>query len=205
MKHLIFLFAIVSLGASVSFENAFGSNGIDVTAFRMVGEVAPLSLKVPTVTEVPIPERFARKDFAVLSDKENIFVPYLYQEKNIAGAPFSTLASSPENGDASRLIDGSEETFAEYPLVNDGESDSAELRLSGNKPVTAGAFSVLLGQHVALPKTVQVSVVSGGSEKIVLANRSMESETVRFPETTANTWIIRFTFSQPLRINEIVF
>jgi hypothetical protein len=61
----------------------------------------------------------------------------------------------------------------------------------------------LLDQFVALPKTVEIRVEKDGAEQILVAKRTMEGQTVRFPKTTAQTWIATLTYGQPLRITEM--
>ena len=64
-------------------------------------------------------------------------------------------------------------------------------------------LTVLLDNNVALPSTIEIRALLDGQLKIVVANRAMNQRTINFPKTSSNSWIISFSYVQPLRISEL--
>lgn len=174
-----------------------------ISAYRSYRDVGSLTIKVPTVIEVPFNDTtLERFDFAVLNQETNTFEPSFFRQET-ARTPL-TLSSDPAplEGSLPALLDGDERTSAEFRLP-ESEQGRLTLTLSSAQPVTASALTLLLDDHVALPLTVEVRALVNGTEKILLAGSKVHGPTILFPRTTAQSWTITFTYGQPLRIEEL--
>src|SRR3989344_5636032 len=93
---------------------------------------------------------------------------------------------------------------AEFLLPDVGEGHLT-LNVSGATLLTASGLTLLLDNYVALPKYIEIYALTPAGTKVILAKTQMNSQTVRFPKTTAQNWIISLTFGQPLRTTELKF
>jgi hypothetical protein len=174
-------------------------------SYKTVGAVA--GIKVPTVVEVPIADEFIeRLDFAVLDTTMTRFEPHYFRhEVFTTEVPFSAttnMVGSYALKNDGALNDGDVLTYADFPLPEVGQG-GVQIILSSKVPVTSSALTTLLDKNVALPNTVEIRALVGGQDRIVVATRRMEQNTILFPQTVSNRWTITFAFSQPLRIGEL--
>lgn len=100
------------------------------------------------------------------------------------------------------MNDNNLQTYTEFPIPNDSQG-TAQINLTSAESITSSSFTVLLDNNVALPTSVEVRAVVNGQDRIIVARRDMEQQTINFPKTTSNSWLISFTFGQPLRISEL--
>lgn len=175
-----------------------------VAPFRHYTQISALSVPVPTVVELPFEAAYIeRSGVAVYNVTEKTFEPsWVRQEAIEQRIP---VVPSVETGIAYRvaaMTDGDSHTYAEFPLTGTPPG-SARIVLSADRAVRSSALTFVLDDHVALPLSVEIRAVHSGKETIVVASRSMNTATVRFPETSAQTWIITVTYGQPLRILEL--
>lgn len=206
-----------SLGRGVSFGAAVllltssmavaqqGSNGESATsAFGEVQDVPAFSVKVPTVIEVPVAGGdWERSQFAVYDITGNVFVPNLVRQTTIYKTlPITAVAIANLPVNAGALIDNDLSSSVQFDLPATGIG-MAVVTLTSTAPITSDAISTFLDEFVALPTSIEISAVVGGSEKIVVARRAMSGVLTQFPKTTASTWRISFTYGQPLRIAEL--
>ena len=202
LKMLILL--VLSGGVVTSAFAADGQTNEEVqSAFRMFQERTFSDLLVPTVVEIPLQEYFARDRFAVFSVKNNTFIPYAYQQSVEQSAVRFKASSLPKNDTEALITDGDAQSFAEYGVAADGAAQEVEIHLTADSAVTSTMLSMLLDQYTTLPRTIQVSILENASEKVVLASQPVSQELVHFPKTTAKEWIVRLTYMQPIRINEL--
>jgi hypothetical protein len=174
------------------------------SAYRSYKDVGNIPISVPTVVEVPFANDYVERfDFAVLDNNANSFEPYFFKQETLANEiPVAVVSVSPDNGSASRMNDKDVRTYADFPLPENTQG-RAEIVLSGFSPITSSTLFVLLGDNVALPNSVEIRALVDGQDRIVVANRRMDQQTINFPQTTSTRWRISFTFSQPLRISEL--
>ncbi len=173
-----------------------------ISAYRSYKDVGNFSISVPTVVEVPFTdESIERFDFAVLDKTTNSFEPYFFRQKTLTKIPVS-VNTNPNTNNASRMNDNNTQTYADFPLLDNAQGH-VQITLSSTNPITSSVLTTLLDNNVALPNFIEIRAFVDGQSKIVVANRKMDQQTIHFPQTTSNKWIITFTFSQPLRISEL--
>lgn len=174
-----------------------------ISAYREYKEIGSLSIRVPTVIEVPFnTESMERTDFAVWNQATNIFEPSFFRQ-GIASASIALSSDLPPlEGRLPNMLDTDERTSAEFRLPDDAWGQ-VTLTLSSTAPVTASSLTLLLDDHVALPLTAEIRALVNGTDKIVLAKSKVQSSTISFPRTTAKTWTVSLTYGQPLRITEL--
>ena len=174
-----------------------------INAYRYFKEVDNLSINVPTVVEVPFADEFIERfDFAVLDKTTNSFEPHFFrQERFVNQIPISVRANSGLSV-ADYLVDNNVNTYAEFDL-SENEQGRVQIVLTSVYPITSSALTTLLDNYVALPSSVEIRATISGIERIVLANRRMDQQTIRFPQTTSNRWVVTFIYGQPLRVTEL--
>lgn len=184
------------------YAQSLPSDATDVTnAYRLFMDIGVVQVSVPTVVEIPVSEAFLeRRDFAVFDRTSGKFEPYLFLETT-QEKPVSVRAEV-AGGRPVLMTDGDAATYMEFSLPEDAQGQT-RIILTGAKPVTSSALTILLDNFVALPKSIEIRVESNGTEKILVARRALQEQTVRFPKTTAQTWIVTLTYGQPLRITEL--
>lgn len=180
-----------------------------LSTFQSYAEVTP-SVTIPTVVEVPVSDpSFRRGGFVVYESTTKSFQPSLYHEKFVA-EPVATSYSAdvvPDMGYLAALSDESSAVSVEFPVSADTTMERT-VRLSAqvNREIMATGFVLHLDPFVALPRSVEVSVVNAdGSSRIVLSKTAVTSEVIRFPKTASSHFVIALSYIQPIRINEISF
>lgn len=172
-----------------------------ISAYRLYKDFDNISINAPSVVEIPVTDEFIERfNFAVLNKTANSLEPYFFKQEKLI-IPVSVIAY-PNNYTASRMNDNDTRTYADFPLPN-GAQGYIQITLSSVDPITSSALTVLLDDNVALPNSIEIRAFLNGQNRIVLANKRMNEQTIYFPKTTSNKWIISFTFSQPLRVSEL--
>lgn len=189
----IFLFCAYPLGShAADYSDLFAS-------FRQYGDISGAAVSIPTVVEVPISQALEQNQFAVYNITSEVFEP-IY----VKGIPKINTITAEGGRDAHYMVDENTGTYAEFD-VQDEDGLVAEIILRTTAPVRASGIVLSLDSFVALPLDVEIVAVVDGYEKIVV-NRSRHTTTsVRFPVTTSDTWSLKFTHTQPLRITELSF
>lgn len=179
------------------------STSPDLSPYEYMKRVTVPPLSVPTVVEVPLSDpRFQRGSLAVYEETTNSFQPTgFFAARDTRPTSIVTPVNS---GEASSLIDGDVRTEAEFFVEGDGE-EVVDVRVSFLRDASLSGITLDLAAYVSLPRTVEVRVVRGGVEKIVLARMPVSSRTIRFPVEASAEWILSFSYIQPLRIREISF
>ena len=172
-------------------------------SYRFYKDINNISIKVPTVVEMPFADEFMERfDFVVLDKQTNSFEPYFFkQEISTNEIPFS-ISTNKNTSNIDWINDNNNETYVDFPLLNN-EQGQVQITLLSNKEVTSSALTILLDNNVALPNFVEIRAIVDGQERIIVASKRMDDQTIRFLKTTSNKWIVNFTFSQPLRISEL--
>lgn len=174
-----------------------------IKAYRLYQEIENISIKVPTVVEIPInEENIQRFDFAVLNQNTNLFEPYFFKREIRTKETVVQVDSDQNVNSLNFLNDQNAQTYADFPLP-ENTNGRVQIKLSSLLPITSSSIVTLLDNNVALPNTIEIRALVDGQNRIVVANQNMNRETVSFPKTISTQWIITFTFSQPLRISEL--
>ncbi|EKD23736.1 MAG: thrombospondin 3-like protein [uncultured bacterium] len=196
---------VVLVGVVAISAYAQVSNSDIVNAFRQYKDVQAVTLATPAVVEVSFDgEVIERPVFAVLDTTTNAFEPSFFKQEVIAKPVSLSINATPTVNGLGAMTDGDVRTYTNF-FLPESTQGSVRLVVNASTPITSSGFTVLLGEHVALPTVVEVRAMVQGKEVIVVANQRMNGQTLRFPKTVASSWIISFTYGQPLRISELQF
>ena len=194
--------AVLIFGFALS-VHAQGSVSSVIDAYRSYKDVGTISVNVPTVVEMPFADEFIERfDFAVLDVETNTFEPHFFKENIFVENVAISASTNPAVRDARSMLDGSSRTYTSFSLSSN-TAERAQITLTSQSPVTSSKITTLLDDDVALPSSIEIHAIVNGRDVIVVADKKMEGQTVRFPQTTSSKWIITFTFVQPLRISEL--
>lgn len=203
----LFLFVsalVIFLGTGSAQGLAQNSTSSIISAFRFYKDIGSISINVPTVIEVPFPADFIERfNFAVLDKTENFFEPNFFKQETLINEIPISVSSNPISNTVSRMNDGDIKTYADFLLPGNAEEGKVQITLSSSNPITSSILTVLLDNNVALPSFVEIRATAEGQDRIVVAKRKMDQQTIRFPQTTSNRWTIIFTYGQPLRVSEL--
>ncbi len=211
----VYIFALCILGVlGVVVENVFAQAerapewrqdvNIEREAFRYVIEVPELSITVPTVVEVPVQHTAIQNHTAVAEEESGNIVTALYKT-NRENAEIAMVANVHGNT-APYLTDEKIETVEQFPFSEDTQNVvSVEFSTPNKTPIKSDQLFVTLAPNVALPKSIAIHAMLGTEKSIVVAEKRLEDTQIRFPETTADTFVVRFELAQPLRIAEMRF
>lgn len=194
---LFFLFIFFSL-TFVATGNA-QIPGI-ISSYRFYKDIIP-TINVPTVVEVPFAnDSIERFDFAVFNNNTSSFEPYFFIDNRLDTS--LAISSNPINSSINNAVDNNTNTYADFPLPENLQG-VAQVTLQSTRPITSSSLTTLLDANVALPNYIEIRAMVQGQNTIVVANQQMNQQTIYFPKTISNTWIITYTFSQPLRVSEL--
>ena len=169
-------------------------------AFRSYKEVKNLSVGVPTVVEVSFSDDYVeRLEFAVQDLNTNSFEPFYLKFTSSNETPYVV---STGGNDPGFMTDGDLDTYTSFTLP-ESVNGYAVLNINSPKTITSSALTLLLDRNVALPTGIEIRAVVGGENQIVVANKRMEANTVRFPKTVSSQWTVTLRYSQPLRVSEL--
>lgn len=176
-----------------------------VSAFRQYIAIDGLPIVVPTVVEVPISSgSLEHYEAAVLNSASGALAPYYFQQE-VRMNEQSLSAASSQTTAPYALVDKHSLTYAEFLLPETGEEGRAVITLTSPEPITTSSLTVTLDNYVALPTSIEIRAVTDVGSTIVVAKRAMPGTTITFPRTSAKSWNVTFTHSQPLRISELAF
>lgn len=197
---LLFNLATIEVSAKLIPQSA--NNGL-VDAYRRYKDINNLSIAVPTVIEVPFEDEFIERfGFAVLDKTTNSFEPYFFRQETVVNQIPISVNASTTFGVAQRMLDNNLRTWAEFALPENAQGQT-QIVLTSSDPITSSSLTILLDNHVALPNSIEIRANTEIGDRIVVATKKLNQETIRFPQTTANRWTITLTYGQPLRITEL--
>ena len=206
MKLKIAILALMTcaLATTASAQEAFQDPIPAVlSAYRSYKDVNAISISAPTVAEVQFLDEFIERfDFAILDKTANSFEPYVFKQETLINEIPVSVSTDPYTDTANQMLDNDVRTYADFPLPNDRVGQT-QITLSNTKSITASALTILLDKNVASPNFIEIRAVVNGQNRIVVSNTRINQSTIRFPQTTSNSWTITFTFGQPLRISEL--
>lgn len=170
-------------------------------AFQKMAVVPNPGVRVPTVLEVPLPAD-SYGQVAVQDSGAGEWLPTYVKETNtVSATPFSIASDYGQPYD--RLSDGDPLSYEQFALPDDTEG-SVTLVVSFAEPVTISQLRLQLDDQVALPRSVEVSVIDREEREIVVAPTAFPgSGVLQFLRTTGQTFLVTFTYAQPLRITEL--
>lgn len=194
--------SFVVLGVALT-ANAQSSISSVISAYRFYKDIGNISINVPTVVEIPLVDEFIERfDFAVLDKTSNSFEPHFFKQETLINEMPVLASADPNTGNVGRMNDNDPRTYADFPLPENAQG-SVQITLSSTNLITSSILTTLLDSNVALPSSIEIRALVDGQNRIVVANRRMDQQTIRFPQTTSKRWTVTFTFGQPLRISEL--
>lgn len=212
MKKIIMLFFFFSLLITAGdvwaedkgirktiFDEEIGS------AFRSFFALSPGEILVPTVVEVPVRLRNdSSQIIAVVEKSSGKLQPYLLLSKG-QGAPKITASDSIGSKEVYLLSDGSLKDYVEYQISSDQKEQSVVLEFNLGRKIATSSLTIHLDNYVALPQKIEVKAGAVGNEKVVVAEKRLNTRTINFPQTEESRFLVKLSYSQPLRIREITF
>lgn len=196
---LIFGFIVIADAQGLQ-QNSISSV---ISAYRFYKDMDNPSIKTPTVVEIPFATDFIERfDFAILDKTVNSFDPYYFKQETLTNEIPVSVRATLNTGRANKMIDKNTQTYTDFLLPEDAQGQ-VQITLSSPSPITSSILTILLSNNVALPTSVEIRAFVDGQNRIVVANRRMDQQTIRFPQTTSNRWQITFSYGQPLRISEL--
>ncbi len=199
----LFIFTCVIAATANAQALPKNQNSEAISAFRLYKEVGNLQIATPTVVELPFSnDLLERFEFAVLDKNTNTFEPYFFQQKNMINASPVSISTSPSTSNASMMNDNNTKTYTDFILPEDTQGN-VKITISSANAITSSALTTLLANNVSLPNYVEIRAQVAGENRIIVASKRMEGQTINFPQTTSNKWTITFLFGQPLRISEL--
>lgn len=195
-------------GSAYAQQPAWSPQRVDVQevlqAFREYKEIPAVSLPAPSVVEVPFSDAFLeRSEFAVVDLTTNSFQGSYFLEKS-STIPVPLSISVPSGQNVGAMTDGNFETYTVFPFIDGVDSQYVRMQILAATPITSSRLTLALDRNIALPNRISIRAQNGlNPEQVVVAERSLNSQTVDFPETTATKWLVDFYYSQPLRISEV--
>jgi len=173
------------------------------SAFRQQALVVP-DIVVPTVVAIPVPDN-TEFEQALVVESDGIdtrFVPARIVTRQVK-KPISFVVRNQAGVTLTALTDNILTTDVTFP-VRTNQSEQTILHIETAAPVSLSGLSLALSDHVALPRTILVEVLTEDWFQPVVNTKTLKSPTVRWPETVGQTWRMTLTHAQPLRLREIV-
>ncbi|PJA88104.1 MAG: hypothetical protein CO140_00715, partial [Candidatus Moranbacteria bacterium CG_4_9_14_3_um_filter_40_7] len=128
--------------------------------------------------------------------------PHFFKQETLVNEIPVSLSTNSNTGSANRMIDKDTGTYADF-LLPENTQGQVQITLTSVNPIISSILTILLDNNVALPTSVEIRAFVDGQNRIVVANRKMDQQTIRFPQTTSNRWQVLFSYGQPLRISEL--
>lgn len=206
-KYIVLSFAILLTTISFASAQTSGVNIDVIKTFRQLIKIEYLPLDVPTVLEVEVPSQIYGSHFAVYNGSNQNFEPFalmrdqVFVERNVVTTPTNIRAEG-FSGQKESVFDNNFETNLQFDVNADGVGYT-EIQYDFSESVRSSSIVLSLDQYVSFPNYVTIKTVENGQEKIVASKIRPTQNVINFPETTSSSWKFEFSFSQPLRINEL--
>lgn len=197
-------FILVILIALVSFSVVYAEEIDPRTTFKDYFEIGPFNINVLTVVDLSLNSNDVSKDIVgVYSKNKKLFIPSKFSFNSFDAEKRPITAINKEGDNVFwKLIDGSYVDYEEFPLTSDDYGVS-RITLKYQEPISSNGLNFALDQYVSLPFAVSVSAVENSVERPIIVDVRPDIQSVSFPETVSDTWLIEFQYSQPLRITEL--
>ncbi|MDC1205406.1 thrombospondin type 3 repeat-containing protein [Candidatus Pacebacteria bacterium] len=200
MKKLI---TLLFVGFFFTTSGVFAQETNPKTAFQNYKVIPPTDVVVPTVVGVPIEGGFYKKDtFLVYENETDTYVHSYFKKEYTAEDTVLISQTIPSNAQSYYLTDRDLDTAVDFDVPENG---NGVVRIILNTPnsITTSQLKLNLAQYVSLPLTVEIKAHTANGLKTIVATKRMGNGIITFPETTANSWEVSFTYAQPLRVAEI--
>lgn len=191
----------------IFFSTVYGQNYDNlISKFRHYLDIKNIPLSQPKVVELKFNELKNVINVILLIDEtEKKLEPYyLNQVSTVQEIPLTVeeYNNQTPKEELQKAFDKNYETFVEFPVSK--VNNSVTLKISAAQPLESSGISFYLDRFTKMPEFIEIKVIEGQQEKIVLAKEAINDNTINFPLTKSNQWLITFFFSQPLRITELI-
>ncbi len=177
------------------------------TSFRSVAMVEVPEMVVPTVIEVAVPSYIeVDRHIGIYNSTNDIFVPYDVRHPSARTVPVQISSYGFSTTELAGLTDSLPNTAVDFLLQETAVNRSiVTLVYTFDAPITSDTLRMSLSQYAVLPQNVSIRAQVNGVMQRVVANISPKTNTVTFPELTADTWEVTLEYAQPLRFTELSF
>ncbi len=179
------------------------------SVFRQMYDLGSFPISVPTVINVPIDNTLRIQQIAVQESPSGLFM-YNAVKIDTVPVPYSVTSDyeSPSRKPLPEyyqigLYDNNRSTYVQYDIPSEGLQKTT-WTLHYDVPVRSKKLQHIFDEQATLPKTISFAAVVNGEYKILVATKPLtNSSSIVFPETTAQEWMLTFTYDQPLSITEL--
>ena len=182
-------------------------------AFRTMYDLGSFDITVPTVIKIPITNELRVQQMAIneIPSQQHIYSNVRIEEIPVPYYVISdgvTLARTQDQVEVfpeAFLYDQNYSSYVQYDIPSEGTHETT-WTLRYEMPVKSQLLEYVFDKNSALPSTVSLSIVKNGVKQILVATKPFNNDTLlslRFPETTAQEWMLTFSYDQPLRILEL--
>lgn len=180
-----------------------------LSVFRTVYDLGSFDITVPTVIKIPITNTMRIRQMAI---QEIPSQQYIYNNVRIDVVPVPYYVSSDvetlgrvqtQNQSEKALNDKNYSTYVQYDIPTEGIYETT-WTLRYDVPVKSRLLEYTFDQNSAFPSSVSLSIMKDGVKQILVATKPPSNPfSLPFPETTAQEWMLTFSYDQPLRILEM--
>ena len=203
------------------------------SAFMSQAHVVPKDVVVPKMIDVPLSFNESSQLTTLVVDNTGNITPSTVITHTQQQTLHLTAKDSFENKSSGNMVDGSHDTFTEFPFVegqvvnenivsitdqNDHEAyvgeraivadpeNVVQIDITADRAFTTDQASLYFDAHVTQPTHVRIASVDvDGKEHLLLPEKFFTQASVSFPKETADHFRITLKYMKPLRINEIKF
>ncbi len=223
----------VCVGTYTYAQSSVQATAEQKSAFMSQAHVVPNDVVVPKMIDVPLAFNENSQLTTLVVDEAGNVTPSTVITHTQQQALHLTAKDSFGNQNSTRMVDGSHDTFTEFPFVegqvvdesivsitdqNDHETfvgeratvsnpeNIVQIDVTADRAFTTDQVSLYFDAHVTQPTHVRIaSVDADGKEHLLLPEKFFTQASVSFPKETADHFRITLKYVKPLRINEIKF
>lgn len=165
-------------------------------------------LIVPKIVSVTLPQNLLNSQrFGVYNKTEDKFIPHETSRVQSNKVPVQVFNLEQPGRSLSSLVDDNYNTTVDFPITENKKTSEIKLRYSFNGPITSDSFEMSLSQYAVRPTKVSIFIDDGKAEnpKVIVSGLIPNSNTINFPVSTSDNWIVQLEYSQPLRFTELYF
>jgi hypothetical protein len=184
-------------------------------AFQSVARVAENDFKVPTMVDVPIDFAKDSRLCTIVTDSLGVIVPSTIITKDYVSTLNLSASDSFGNMNANNMIDGQENTYVEFPFIEDDNEDTVVQKkeknivvidINSDRMFKADSLHFTFDKNIQKPTRIRIiSVKKNGEEQVLLPEQFFPKDKISFPQVNTDHYKIILNYIKPLRINEITF
>jgi hypothetical protein len=186
----------------------YGQDTTVTDSFKKQMNVGPFAIEVPTVVEIELSEIVAPNEKFLIEEAGSGNYLNYYLKTNRQTYPSALTAEAVPLMTGSKvesLVDGDLDTSVNLRVANDSVTEG-QIVISSAETIRTSRIDLRLASFVSLPQRVKINYLSEntGEYEVAVAERTMSGTSITFPEISSTQFVITLTYSQPLRISEVV-